>query len=82
MSVLRRAGRGFLRGWKAFWLKVAWVQAIIILFLVYLIPLGLTSLICMLTRRDFLRRRRRGRETFWIDRPPADLTLDRAQRQF
>jgi hypothetical protein len=76
------AWRTFVRGWKAFWIRVAWTQAIVLLLLIYFIPLGLTSVICRLLRRDFLRARTRGKETFWLSRPPADTSLSRAERQF
>ena len=82
MSFLCRFGGALKRGWIGFWTRVAWVQAIIILVVVYAVPLGLTSLIAFLLRRDFLRRRVRGATTYWIDRPPPDRSIERAQRQF
>ena len=82
MGAFKTAWRTFVRGWKAFWLKVAWVQAFVILLVVYLVPLGLTALISYALRRDFLRTRVRGRDTFWIEREPADASVERAERQF
>jgi len=82
MRTIKRIWKTFIRGWMAFWLAFAWVQAFIILLIVYFIPLGLTSLICRITRRDFLHTGTRGRETFWLDRPEVDTSLERAQRQF
>ena len=82
MSKAKRVWKAIIKGWMKFWLAFAWIQAIIILFAVYFVPLGLTSLICWLTRRDFLHLRTRGRETFWLDRPKPDTSLERAQHQF
>lgn len=84
--MVKRVGRALWRGWKAFWMKVAWVQACLLLLVIYFVPLGVTSLVCKLFRRDFLRLRRRGAlaggTTFWVDRPPLDTSMERARRQF
>jgi len=56
-------------------------QTFALLLLFYVFVLGPVALLARLAGRDFLRLRARGRDSFWVPRPPDEPTLERARHQ-
>lgn len=69
-------------GWKAIALRIAQVQAAILLFLLYFTLFTLFGLFFRLFRKDPLLIRRPVGPTYWRPRPTTAITLERAERLF
>jgi hypothetical protein len=82
MKNLKKIGSLLHNGWMAFARALAYVNTRIILTLVFLLIIGPIALVLKLIQKDFLHRRIDSSPSFWLQREPADHTLDQARRQF
>jgi hypothetical protein len=79
---MKRILRRIAAGWKRIAHKIGVFQTKVLVSLFYFILLGPVSLVLKLLRRDLLGVRDGGRKTFWHEREPEELTLERCKRQF
>lgn len=73
--------KGFKTGFKTFGFKVTNVINFILLFLVYFIGVGVTSLAAKATKKKFLDLKLEGR-TYWKERNLGKQDLKEYYRQF
>ena len=66
--------------WKVIAEKIGTFQAKVLLGLLYFVLIGPVALVRRLVA-DPLGLRREARQTYWIPRPTAEATLDRARKQ-
>lgn len=73
--------KGFAAGFKNFGHNITNVVNFVLLFLVYFIGVGSTSLASKLSKKRFLDLKQKG-ETYWKERDLGKQTLDKYYRQF
>ncbi len=68
--------------WKLFAKKLAAVQTVLILSIIYFLGVGIVALFLKLFRKDLLSKRLLNCPTFWVDKEKEKLTIERARQQF
>lgn len=82
MPSVRRIGALVYRWWMKFAAFLAFVNARILLTLVYFLLIGPTSLVLRLLGKDFLDRKNKPSASFWKSRDPDVHSLEESKRQF
>ncbi|MDZ7374407.1 MAG: SxtJ family membrane protein [candidate division KSB1 bacterium] len=78
----RRLVGGAVRAWKTFARALGVAYTHILLFLVYWLVLGPAWLALRVAGKDYLRKRERGKPSYWLDREAEEHTLERAGHPF
>lgn len=70
----------------SWWMKFARVlgkiQTTVILFVIYFIGVGMTSMISFILRKDFLDKKFVDAESYWRNRTGEASTIENCKRQF
>ena len=82
MRSLRWLGKQIYRWWMKFAAFLAFVNARVLLTLVYFLLIGPTSLVLRVLGKDFLDRRSKPSESFWKPKEPLTHSLEESKRQF
>lgn len=82
MGSLRSLGKEIYRWWMKFAAFVAFVNAQILLTLVYFLIIGPISLIVRLMGKDYLDRAVKTSESSWKAKKPVVHSLRQSERQF
>jgi hypothetical protein len=82
MGSLRRFGAFVYRWWMKFAVALAFVNARVLLTLVYFLLIGPTSLVLRLLGKDFLDRKNKPSASFWKAKEPRVHSLEESKRQF
>lgn len=76
----------FLKIIYAYWMKFARtlgrIQSAIILFLIYFIGIGAVAVVSFILRKDFLDKRMKDKDSFWLDTVQEPVTPETLRRQF
>lgn len=82
MDLIRNIGRTIYRWWMAFARFLAAANAALLLTVVYVVVIGLMSLISRLLGKDLMSHRVEPSGSFWKTKEPTLHTLDQARHQF
>lgn len=75
-------GRVLWDAWKAYTRRGGSYQTTVLLSAIYYLVLGPSALFARLAGKRLLDLDSRPRATYWIERPPAEKTLESVGRQF
>ena len=74
--------KGFRKGFKDFAFKVTDVINFILLFFVYYLGVGLTSIIAKVFRKHFLDLNFKDKNSYWVRHKQTSKKIDEFYRQF
>ena len=82
MRELKKFFRGFRKGMRKFGYGIALIINTILLFFVYLIGVGFTSITAKIFRKHFLEIKLSKKETYWSDLNLKKKSIEDYYRQF
>ena len=83
ISYIKELGGRMHKAGKVFAHKVAFVQTVILLFVIYIVVIGPISILARLFGGDLLNKRIDDKSaTFWIDREEQATGIESCKRQF
>ena len=82
MKVLKQFFRGFKKGMSNFGQGIALLVNFSLLTFVYLLGVGLTSIVAKISRKHFLEMNLSKKDTYWSDLNLKKKSIDKYYKQF
>jgi|TARA_B100002003_G_scaffold247928_1_gene280489 amino acid permease len=82
MKTLKQFLKGFKKGMKIFGNNIAIIINTLLLFFVYIIGVGFTSIIAKLFRKHFLETKLSKKDSYWSDLNLKKKPIEKYYRQF
>ncbi len=79
---MRHIGQIFYKAWMKFAAALAFINTTIILIILYVVIIGITSIIMRLFGKDLLDKRILATDTLWQEKEPVIHSLEQSRRQF